>query len=764
MNLIKKKIPVLGLAFSLLFGSSLYGQQTKKRLIDEVNTYIGTSNFGTTNPGVVLPNGLMSITPFNVMGSDSLNTFDKDARWWSTPYSSDNKYFTGFSHVNLSGVGCPDLGSILVTATSGTLEVDYKKYGTTLSKEHSHPGYYTAYLDKHKIKAEATATERTSLTAFTFDEAGVKQILVNLGQGLTNETGATVRFVNDSTIVGSKLMGTFCYNPQAVFNQYFAIRLSSKAKASGYWKKQAKMIGVEAEWDKDNGKNKIYTSYRKELSGDNIGVWFTYDAKAGDKVYVQTAVSFVSEENALLNLEQEQGTSYNFTKLQSKAENIWEETLGRVEVEGGTSDERTIFYTALYHLLIHPNIVQDVNGEYPMMTSLKTGKTKGNHYTVYSLWDTYRNVHPLLCLLYPEKQSDMLRSMMRMYQESAWLPKWELYGRETLTMSGDPAITVINDSWQRGIRDFVKDFKVKYVLEAMLKGATSKGKDNLLRPDIDDYLSRGYIPLRKKFDHSVSNALEYYIADYNLGLFAKSIGYPKLAKQFFKRSKGYKHYYDNKTGLLRPITPDGKFLTPFDPVLGRNFEPSSGFHEGNSWNYSFFVPHDVKGLAQLMGGGKKFCQKLWSVFEKKNYDPENEPDIAYPYLFTYFPKEAWRTQELTHKLLKEEYHNAPNGIPGNDDTGTMSAWAIYTMLGFYPDCPGEMSFALTTPSFQRVTIHLNSKYYNEDKLVIERKGVKSNKYFQSLQVGNKLYKERYRLTNSELIQARKITFFTRDKH
>ncbi len=754
---------LLGMGLSLMLSNSLFAQKGKKHLIDEVNTYIGTSNFGTTNPGVVLPNGLMSITPFNVMGSDSLNTFDKDARWWSTPYSSDNRYFTGFSHVNLSGVGCPDLGSILVTATSGSLDVDYKSYGTTLSKEHSHPGYFSAYLEKHKIKAEATATERTALTAFTFDELGEKHILVNLGQGLTNETGATVRFVNDSTIVGSKLMGTFCYNPQAVFNQYFAIRISKKAKESGYWKLQPKMKGVEAEWDPDNGKNKIYKSYRKELSGDNIGVWFTYEAKAGETIYVQTAVSFVSEKNALLNLKEEQGESYDFTKLRDKAEEKWEQALSRVEVEGGTKDERTIFYTALYHLLIHPNIVQDVNGEYPMMGSLKTGQTQGNHYTVYSLWDTYRNVHPLLCLLYPEKQSDMLRSMLRMYKEGGWLPKWELYGRETLTMSGDPAITVINDSWQRGIRDFVKDFGVKSVLASMLKGAATKGADNLLRPDIDDYVKRGYIPLRKKFDHSVSNALEYYIADYNLGLFAKSIGYPKLAKIFFKRSKGYKHYYDKETGLLRPITPDGKFLSPFDPVLGRNFEPSSGFHEGNSWNYSFFVPHDIKGLSTLMGGNKKFCQKLWSVFEKKNYDPANEPDIAYPYLFTYFPKEAWRTQELTHKLLKNVYHNAPNGIPGNDDTGTMSAWAIYTMLGFYPDCPGKMNFALTTPTFKRVTIHLNPRYYNEKTLVIEREGAEQNKYFNSIRVRNKLYKGRYRLTNSELVEARKISFLTSDK-
>lgn len=730
-------------------------QPPKPMIISEVNPFIGTSNFGTTNPGAVVPGGLMSITPFNVMGGGELNKWEKDSRWWSTPYSSDNKFLTGFSQVNLSGVGCPELGSLLIMATSGDLDVDHNHYGTTISREMAHPGYYSAHLDKHQVRAEVSATERTSIAAFTFEKGGRSHILLNLGQGLTNESGATVRFLNDSTLVGSKLMGTFCYNAQAVFNQYFAVRISRRAPESGYWKKQPPMLGTEAEWDHDHGRYKIYRSYRREMSGNEIGVWLSYDLKPGEVIYVQTGVSFVSEANALLNLETEQPT-LDFADVQGRAERKWEEALGRIEVEGGTLDERKIFYTALYHLLIHPNILQDVNGEYPMMGNLRTGKTDRRRYTVYSLWDTYRNVHPLLSLLYPDMQLDMVRTMLDMYRESGWLPKWELYGRETLTMSGDPAITVINDTWQRGLRDF--DTQLAY--EAMLKGATTPGKDNYLRPDIDDYVTRGYIPLREKFDHSVSNSLEYYIADWNLAQFARAMGRTADAKRFEQRALGYRHYYDREYGLLRPITPDGKFLSPFDPVLGRDFEPNPGFHEGNSWNYSFFVPHDIRGLARLMGGERRFVDKLQSVFDKGNYDPANEPDIAYPFLFTYFPREAWRTQRLTKELLSTVYRNAPDGIPGNDDTGTMSAWAIYTMLGFYPDCPGEMSFALTTPTFRRVTIHLDPKYYKQSKLVIQREGGEDDTYFHAIKVGDRTLRQVYRLGNDALVNAGTITYYT----
>ena len=762
MKLSKYRRSTLLLAGCLSLGLVLQAQ-TKKRLIDEVNPFIGTTNYGTTNPGAVLPNGLMSVTPFNVMGSKEYNKTDKDDRWWSTPYTAENKFFTGFSHVNLSGVGCPELGSILISASSGELDVDYKHYGSPMSRESAKPGYYRTTLDKYHIQAEVTATLRSALASFTFDKGGKSHILVNLGQGLTNESGATVRFLNDSTIVGSKLMGTFCYNPQAVFNQYFAIRISRRAPQAGYWKMQPAMHGVEAEWDKDNGKYKLYPTYRREMSGNDVGVWFSFDTKPGEKIYVQTGVSFVSEQNALLNLNTEQPT-LDFAATRAKAEEAWEKALSVIEVEGGTPEERTVFYTSLYHLQIHPNILQDVNGEYPQMGSLKVAKTSHDRYTVYSLWDTYRNVHPLLSLLYPRKQLAMVQTMLDMYKESGWLPKWELYGQETFTMEGDPAIIVINDTWQRGIRDF--DTKLAY--EAMLRGATTPGKDNKLRPDFDDYASRGYVPLREKFDNSVSHALEYYIADWNLSQFASALGKKKDAQLFARRASGYKHYYDKESGLLRPILPDGKFITPFHPTLGRDFEPNPGFHEGNSWNYSFYIPHDIYGLAKLMGGERKFVDKLQSVFDKDNYDPANEPDIAYPYLFTYFPKEAWRTQRLTRELLPKLYHNTTGGIPGNDDTGAMSAWAIYTMLGFYPDCPGSTSYALTTPTFDRVTIHLDKKYYSQPTLVIEKKaapqgGSEKGAYFRSFELGNKLYKNVYRLDHKAMTEGGKLTFFTEDK-
>ena len=762
MKLSKYRRSTLLLAGCLSLGLVLQAQ-TKKRLIDEVNPFIGTTNYGTTNPGAVLPNGLMSVTPFNVMGSKEYNKTDKDDRWWSTPYTAENKFFTGFSHVNLSGVGCPELGSILISASSGELDVDYKHYGSPMSRESAKPGYYRTTLDKYQIQAEVTATLRSALASFTFDKGGKSHILVNLGQGLTNESGATVRFLNDSTIVGSKLMGTFCYNPQAVFNQYFAIRISRRAPQAGYWKMQPAMHGVEAEWDKDNGKYKLYPTYRREMSGNDVGVWFSFDTKPGEKIYVQTGVSFVNEQNALLNLNTEQPT-LDFAATRAKAEEAWEKALSVIEAEGGTPEERTVFYTSLYHLQIHPNILQDVNGEYPQMGSLKVAKTSHDRYTVYSLWDTYRNVHPLLSLLYPRKQLAMVQTMLDMYKESGWLPKWELYGQETFTMEGDPAIIVINDTWQRGIRDF--DTKLAY--EAMLRGATTPGKDNKLRPDFDDYASRGYVPLREKFDNSVSHALEYYIADWNLSQFASALGKKQDAQLFARRASGYKHYYDKESGLLRPILPDGKFITPFHPTLGRDFEPNPGFHEGNSWNYSFYIPHDTYGLAKLMGGERKFVDKLQSVFDKDNYDPANEPDIAYPYLFTYFPKEAWRTQRLTRELLPKLYHNTTGGIPGNDDTGAMSAWAIYTMLGFYPDCPGSTSYALTTPTFDRVTIHLDKKYYNQPTLVIEKKaapqgGSEKGAYFRSFELGNKLYKNVYRLDHKAMTEGGKLIFFTEDK-
>ena len=719
--------------------------------VDYVNPFIGTSNYGTTNPGAVCPQGLMSVTPFNVMGSES-NKFDKDSQWWSAPYTSDNNYFTGFAHVNLSGVGCPELGGLLLMPTAGDLNVDYSQYGSAYTEEVAKPGYYGTKLTKYGIKAEATTSMRTGLSRFTFP-AGKGNILLNLGEGLTNETGATVRIVNDTEIEGSKLMGTFCYNPQAVFPVYFVMKVSKAPKQMGYWKKQRPMKGVEAEWDGYSGKYKLYTKYNRDMSGDDVGVWFTYDNEANEVIEVKMGVSFVSIENARLNMNTEQ-PDFNFDKVSKAAREQWNSDLSRVLVEGGSKDEKTIFYTALYHMLIHPNILQDVNGEYPMMESLKTGKTSGNRYTVFSLWDTYRNVSQLMTLLFPERQVEIIRTMVDMYKESGWLPKWELFGRETLTMEGDPSIPYIVDAWMRGIRDF--DVETAY--QAMRKGATTPGEFNLMRPDANDYFTKGYVPLREKFDNSVSHALEYYIADWNLSKFAQSLGKKEDAKLFYDRSMGYKHYYCKEFGTLRPLLPDGTFYSPFDPLQGANFEPSPGFHEGNSWNYTFYVPHDIAGLTKLMGGKKKFVDKLQMVFDKKYYDMANEPDIAYPYLFSNFKGEEWRTQKTVRGLLRDYYHNAPNGLPGNDDTGTMSAWAVFAMMGFYPACPGDVNYTLTSPLFDKVTIKLNPDYYKKGELVIGTNRTHADEiYIQEVKAGSKKLNG-YFISHDELVNAGSIEY------
>ena len=648
--------------------------------------------------------------------------------------------------------------------TAGELSVDYKEYGSRYKEEKASPGYFSNYLTRYGIRTEVTATMRSGVSRFTFPE-GEGHILLNLGEGLTNESGAFIRQTGPCEWEGSKLLGTFCYNPQAVFPIYFVVRVNKLPASTGYWKKQRPM-GVEAQWDADSGKYKRYTNYKKEMAGDDIGLYLNYQLAEGEQVEVKLGVSFVSMANARLNLEKEQGKK-NFDQVLADARAAWARDLGRIEVEGGTEEQKAVFYTALYHLLIHPNVLSDVNGQYPAMESDQILTTTGRRYTVFSLWDTYRNVHQLLTLLYPERQLEMVQSMVGMYREHGWLPKWELYGRETLTMEGDPAVGVIADSYLKGLRDF--DIATAY--EAMRKSALTPGAENLLRPDNDDYMQLGYVPLREKYDNSVSHALEYYVADNALSLLAAELGreaarkgdkaaqkqFEADARLFRSRSLGYRKYYSKESGTLRPLLPDGSFLAPFNPRQGENFEPSPGFHEGSAWNYTFFVPHDVEGLIKLMGGNKAFVNKLQMVFDEGLYDPANEPDIAYAHLFSRVPGEEWRTQKLIHELLAKHFHNAPNGIPGNEDTGTMSAWVIFNMLGFYPDCPGEPAYTLTSPVFTKATLHLDPKVWGRDSLVLESTPLGETPLLKEVWAGGKRLRN-YRITHEQLIQSGGLKF------
>ncbi|MEA1876769.1 MAG: GH92 family glycosyl hydrolase [Bacteroidota bacterium] len=778
----------LSFQFSVFSFQEIKCQYTKQP-VDYVNPFIGTINYGATNPGAVCPMGMLSVVPFNVTKAEG-NDYNMDEGWSSTPYWHDNKVITGFSHVNFSSVGCPDLGSILLMPTTGELEVDHNQYGSEYFEETASPGYYRTFLKKHGVIAEMTATTRSGISHYQFP-AGESHILVNLGLGLTNENGAFVKRVSETEIEGFKMLGTFCYNPQNVFPIYFVVRVSKKPEKIRYWKFHKKLIGDKTNWCSTDGTYKIYEKYWKELAGDDIGVVFSYNTRPNESINVQVGISYVSIENARENLDKEQ-EGFQFAKVREAARQEWSEYLNIIKVEGGTEDDKEMFYTAFYHTLLHPNIFNDVNGQYPAMGTGKVSRLKAQgsrlkaqgsrlrgqgsrvkaqgsrlkaqgsrlrgqgsrvkaqgsrvkaqgsrvrgqgsrvRFTMFSLWDTYRNLHPMKSLLFPEQQLGMVRTMLDMYKESGALPKWEFAGQNFNVMEGDPALIVISDTYLRGLTDF----NVDLAWEAMYHHAFAPGKDNLVRRDNDFYLEHHYIPILRDHDNSVSQAIEYYAADYAFSEFAKAIGRDLVAEDLHKRSLGYKKYFDPTYGLLRPIKPDGEFFEPFDPKMGKNFAPSHGFHEGTSWNYSFALPHDIPGLINLIGSKKAFVNSLETCFRDSLFDMTNEPDMGYPWYFNFIKGEERRTQKYVDYCLRNWFSTEPDGLPGNDDAGTLSTWLMCAMMGIYPVTPGKPIYTISTPKFKKITIKLNKKYYPKGELIIETdkdpgqyKYLKGNKFF-----------------------------------
>ena len=516
------------------------GQQS----IDYVNPFIGTSNFGATNPGAIAPRGMVSVSPFNVAGTQ--NTLEKDSRWLSTPYVNENNFLTGFSHVNLSGVGCPDLGVILTMPTTGNLETDHLKYGSTYDREVAKAGFYSTRLKKYNIKVETTATSRVGFSKYSFPK-GKSNILLNLGLGLTNEQGASIKIISSTEIEGIRNVGSFCYfKPNESYPVYFVAKFSKPSNEHGIWKNISKYKETEAQWMPYNGQTRLYKNYRKEIVGDSIGAYISYDFKEPSQIEVKIGVSYVSIENARENLEQETN-GLSFDKIQQNTAKDWNELLTRIKVEGGTEDDKTIFYTALYHTLIHPNILNDVNGEYPKMATRETLKTSGTRFTVFSFWDTYRNLHSLMSLAYPKQQSDMVKSMLSIYDESGWLPKWELNATETTTMVGDPAGIIIADTYLRGIQDF--DIEKAY--KAMVKSATQL-ENNLLRPGIKEYIKKGYLTTASTKSGSVSTTQEYNTTDFAIAQLAEVLGKKEEERIYRDRSISYRKLYDKEFNLLRP--------------------------------------------------------------------------------------------------------------------------------------------------------------------------------------------------------------------
>ncbi len=722
-----------------------------KDFIQYVNPFIGTSNFGTTNPGPIAVRGMVNVSPFNVAGKQNL-PLEKDSRWLSTPYVHENTFLTGFSHVNLSGVGCPDLGVILAMPTTGAIETNHSEYGSTYSNEVSEVGYYSNTLDKYNINVETTATTRVGISTYSFPK-GASNILLNLGLGLTNEQGAMIKVVSSTEIEGMRSVGSFCYyKPEEAYPVYFVARFSKPADEFGVWKKPAKYDGTEAEWmEQYNGKARIKKGYTKEVTGDSIGGYMRYHFEVPTQLEMKIGISYVSIKNARENLEKET-TEKTFDQIKKETKENWNQYLSRIEVEGGKEEDKIKFYTALYHTLIHPNTLNDVNGEYPKMKTRETLKTEGTRYTVFSLWDTYRNLHQLMSLVYPKQQSDMVKSMLQIYDETGWLPKWELNATETTTMVGDPAGIIIADTYLRGIQDF----DVKKAYEAMLKSADQLD-DNPLRPGIKDYIEKGYLTTKTTNSGSVSTTQEYNITDFAIAQLAKELGKEEDYQRFSKRSLSYRNLFDPTFNLLRPKNDDGTWLSPYNPETGANFVKNLGFIEGNAWQYTFMVSHDIEGLKNLMGGDQPFLEQLQKVFDNKQYDMANEPDIAYPFLFNYVKGEEWRTQKTVNELLDTYYKNTPDGLPGNDDTGTMSAWAIFSMMGIYPITPAAPNYTFCTPKFEKVIIHLDTEYYTNDTLIITTDNLNTSKFIDVIKIDNEVYNDFF-ISHQELMEAESIQF------
>lgn len=700
---------------------------------DYVDPFIGTSNYGATVPGPSVPMGMTSMSPYNTFGMPE-HKIHTDAGWCSTPYVHENRYVAGFANVTLSGVGCPDFGSLLLMPTTGEATAEASEYCSGLSGQRAEAGYYSATIDRYGIRAEMTATCRTTRSRYTYP-AGTSNVLFNIGLGLTNESGGMVRIVSEREIEGFRIMGGFCYNePQSVVPVYFVVRLSKPAEIR-YWKRLDRLKGIRHEWEPYSDRYKIYSLYKGEMAGDDIGAIFTFATEQDEEVEVSVGISYVSMENARDNLDREQ-EGRPFEALRAEARDRWNDVLGRITVEGGTRDDKVMFYTALYHTYMHPNILSDANGDYPsMVRRVKANSGARDRLTMFSGWDVYRLNAALMSLTDPKRGDDMAASLMAMYRESGNLPKFEIASGEFMVMEGDPAVPYLADLYMRGA---VKSVPAEELYGAMRRNAFAPGAENRIRPDNDFYTEHCYVPYLKEYDSSVSQALEYYVADYALSRMALSLGHEDDYDELTRRVAGYKKYFDPEYRLLRPVRPDGSFMEGFDPEEGKNFEPVNGFHEGCSWNYSFYVPYDIKGLSELMGGGDRFVEMLDRCFDEGHFDMSNEPDMGYPYYYSLIDGNGWRTQQRVRRLIRDRYSAAPGGLPGNDDAGTMSAWLVFSMTGLYPALPGNPCFIVTSPVFDKITIRLDPRYYDSDELVIEtHKEAPDDIYIKRIAVGGK---------------------------
>ena len=717
---------VIILAFTL-FTCKNQERNPEKTPVEYVNTFIGTNNAGNTFPGAVRPWGMASVSPHNCLN------FESNDQTQTGIYVYGEPYIYGFGHVHYSGVGCPIAGNVILMPHSGELKINPAENRSSYSNEHSSPGYYEVDLDDYRIKAQMTASQRCGISKYTFEDSKAN-ITLDLSHPINGENGGYIKVVSNNEIEGYEMDGNFC-GSQLSYKVYFVIRFNQEASGYGVFND-----GVVLD--------------ETTVTGLKAGAFYSFNLQDPKELLVKVGISYVSIEQARKNLDAEIH-DFQFASVKQEAENEWKKQLGIIEVQGGTEDEKTIFYTALYHSLLLPFTSNDVDGKYRSFvtnqtrvlpfseredttgagTPYKILQTNSERYSLYSLWDTYRTLHPLLTLAYPKQQMQMVKTLVDKYAESGSLPLWSMNGVEWGGMVGDPAAIVIADSYLKGLRDYDLEMAFKAV-EDNSKSPNEGG--NNFRRGHNEYAGLGYIPENLKAGlgvwGSVSTAMEYSLADFAVSKMAAEIGKTDFAEKLLKRSEAVLQLYDNETGFFRPLNDDRSWMEPFDEVstagevIGHDHLGYPGYVEGNAWQYLFFMRHFPKQIETIIGGKEQLTSRLNECFEKDMFVLWNEPDMHYPFFYNYIDGEEWRTQQEVTKAIKKHFHNGPDGLPGNDDAGTISAWLVFAMMGIYPDAQGQTDYLLFKPTFDEITIHLQ----NNKTLQISNKKRSEDDYIKTI--------------------------------
>ncbi len=699
-------------------------QVQEERITNFVDPFIGTGGHGHTFPGAAYPFGQIQLSPDNgTQGWD-----------WCSGYNYSDSIVSGFSHLHLSGTGIGDLADISflpvaseVTFQDGEKNADFvARYAGKYNhrQEIAKPGYYEMTLKNSGIKAEFTVTERAGLHRYSFPEGGENNLIINLGFAINWDKPyqTSLNVVDNKLVTGVRLSHGWAAD-QHVF---FAARFSKPILKS-------KITNVGGE-------------------GRTVGL-----LKFKDKqVMAKVGISSVSIENALANLD---GSlpGWDFEATAKAASDAWEKELSKIRIQSNDSVQKTIFYTSLYHTMIAPALFSDSNGEFKGVKGDVQKASGYKRYTVFSLWDTYRALHPLFTLTHPARVNDMVKTMLDHYRQTGVLPVWELEGNETWCMVGNHSIAVIAEAILKGIGDFDRE----QAFEAM-KATSMHDRDGM-----GLYDKLGYMPA-DKVQQSVAKSLEVAIDDWCVAAVAQKLGKTDDAAYFSKRAESFRQYFDPKTGFMRGKLSNGKWTTPFDPAFSNH--EGSDYTEGNAWQYLWLVPENVEGLIELLGGKDAFANKLDQLFQVKQgvkgekasadisgligaYAHGNEPGHHTTFLFN-FAGRAWRTQELNRQIQETMYFATPEGLCGNEDCGQMSAWYVFSAMGFYPVNPADLKYQFGSPIVQKAKIEVAPGKFFTMKAPLASV---ANKYIQEIKLNGQILNRSF-ITHQEIMDGGILEF------